>query len=448
MSALGCGGQVTERDQWTVWIATDTPVPALVDRALVEILSEDGELACSDCRRQLGLPTSPAQWPISFGVAAPATGPRPRVRVRLYRASRAGADGLPFVGTTLDRLARLPPARGNTEVAMVLFGECLGVAASVTDGTSCVGTGRELLPEAELASGPPPAAVRPGTWARAAIRPCDVAPPDDLVCVPGGLLALGDSSAVAGQWSSAPERFARLDPFYLDRDEVTVGVVRELVRAGRIPAPPELRAADSRAVAAECTFLGPDDAANDELPINCVSHPTAAAVCAARGMRLPTEAEWEWTAGNLGAETRYPWGDDGDPCEHAHVGLGRTTTEAPQAIESKLCRVRPGLPARQAGLPRTRHERDVTALGVRGLAGGVAEWLADVGASYDAPCWAPEEPFLDRPRCDRGGALRALRGGSWLSPPSSSVSVRRRGDRPSLVSPGVGFRCAMDAEVR
>ena len=63
-SAVACGGGVSERDQWTVWLTTDTPIPQLADRGLIDVLDESGSLACSECRRQIGLPRDPAAWPI------------------------------------------------------------------------------------------------------------------------------------------------------------------------------------------------------------------------------------------------------------------------------------------------------------------------------------------------------------------------------------------------
>lgn len=442
-----CGGGVTERDQWTVWVTTNAPVPQLVDRVLIDILDDQGELACGDCRRQLGVPLDPAAWPISFGVAAPADGRPVRVRVRLYRAARAGTDGLPTPATSFDRVAALPTPHGNTDVQMILEGDCIGLASDVAQRLSCAATERALVPEAPLVPGKPDPSIRPGVWPRAASTPCSGAP-DGMVCVPGGFFVLGDArdigTGVGDNSSQHVERFVTVSPFAIDRDEMTVGTVRSLLAAGNVSANPSARQGPSSGQLAQCTYLGPSDETNDALPINCVPFDLAVQVCAAQGKRLPTEAEWEWAAGNESEETRYPWGDLGEPCDRADVGLGRFITEA-ALPEVYTCRVREGRPARDGGLPAASNPADVTALGVRRLAGGVSEWVSDRVASYNAPCWHPERPFLVDPRCDDDLSINArrLRGASWAGAPAFVSAAGREAFDPNTPLSYIGFRCAV-----
>jgi sulfatase modifying factor 1 len=445
MAMIGCGGGVTARDQWTVWVTTDAPVPQLADRGLVEVLDATGDLACPDCRRQIGVPTDPSAWPFSFGIAKSDTTSGLRVRVRLYRAANAGADGLPVGTTTLDLVGVLPTPTGNTEVQMVLTAECLGMASDPVMHTSCAGPERALVPERMLPSGRPDSAIRPGTWPRATSVPCARAAPNDMVCIPGGFLVLGDSRALSTgneTVSNTEERYVTLSPFALDLDEVTVGTVRSLVAAGRISEAPTERSG-FKTIHAECTYLGPNDSSNDALPVNCITALAAKHVCETLGKRLPTEAEWEWSAGNLVAETRYPWGDIGDPCDFAEVGIGGSPGLETDRPQSTACRVRAGRPTLPAGLPAHRNETDATQLGVRHLAGGVSEWVADRLASYRAGCWLPDQPFLVDPRCD-DGTLRnqAVRGSAWSDAPGFVAVVGRQGLDPLAELPAVGFRCA------
>lgn len=445
--AGACGGSVTERDQWTVWVATDASVPQIVDRAFVEVLDESGGLACPECRRELGLPLDGSAWPISFGIVASDPAKAWRVRVRLYRAARAGADGLPPRATAIDRVARLPPAHGNTDVAMVLDGECIGVAASLEQRTSCARATRTLAPEEELPLGRPDPAFAPGTWARSRAPSCAGPIPDGMVCVHGGLFSLGESRVredASVLFAPVPERFVTLAPFAFDRDEVTVGAVRALVRAGRLTDVPIVRTPTPTDPRAYCTYLGPDDASNDDQPVACISHAVATSICAALGKRLPTEAEWEWVAGNLEEETLFPWGNGGSPCEYADVGLGFHIFEQ-TGTTSDLCRVKSGQPTATAGLPRKANPRDVTALGVRALGGGLAEWVADDLGAYSGPCWQPTEPFLTNPRCV-GGDIKVVRGQAWTDPPVFVAVARRRGAPSAQISASIGVRCAASQE--
>lgn len=260
-----------------------------------------------------------------------------------------------------------------------------------------------------------------------------------MVCVPGGFFVLGDSGAGnTGVMESVPERLVAVAPFALDREEMKVGTVRDLVKRGLITEEPVARSADASSIASLCTWVGRSSAANDDLPLNCVDHAFATKVCTALGKRLPTEAEWEWAAGNLEEESLRPWGHDGDPCTYADVGLGDTVAPLPT---STLCRALPGRETLPFGLPAAGNPRDKTTLGLMAMGGGLSEWVADRAARYDAPCWQPGEPFLEDPRCDQGSGF-VLRGSSWLDAPGLlRVSGRQSASRSTWL-PSIGFRCA------
>lgn len=241
-----------------------------------------------------------------------------------------------------------------------------------------------------------------------------------MVCIPGGVLLLGSPRYAMEDpdLRPTPEQLVVLDPFFLDADELTVGVVTELVAAGLVASPPE------QTPVSGCTYGG-----DPLLPMTCIDRATAGALCAALGKRLPTEAEWEYAASNASLETRFPWLDEGsEPCAQAVVdqrhGRCRSTGEVLGPI--------PG------GAPR-----DVTLLGVRNLAGNVSEWVADdfVPCS-DSACWGAEPTLRVNPLCSTNG-VPVVRGASWVDVPALlDVSLRSGAIAPSV---SIGFRCATTA---
>ncbi|MEZ6186210.1 MAG: SUMF1/EgtB/PvdO family nonheme iron enzyme [Planctomycetota bacterium] len=117
----------------------------------------------------------------------------------------------------------------------------------------------------------------------------------------------------------------RVDAFWLDRTEVTVGAYRAFLEhvagEGHGRCGPACRRARSltRAfwVASDEAWSDhrpqgwrdvPGDAGFEQHPVTGLTWADAAAYAHFVGKRLPTEAEWELAAGALDRR-RYPWGD-------------------------------------------------------------------------------------------------------------------------------------------
>ena len=432
LGVTACGGRTASpRDQWTVVMATDAPLPQFGDRLLVEVLDASGKPACTGCRRQLGVPSS---WPVSFGIV-PTPGVA-QVRVRLYRSAATGEDGLPEGTALIDARGRLPTPSGNTKVYVPLMMSCFGVPSD--SSSSCDPTTGKPAAEPVLAT-PPGSLPTPGSWKAAATRDCSGPVPDGMVCIEGGAFLLGAprSFHIGEAQAETPEHVVQLSPFAIDADEVTVGAVRALVTAGKSSPPSVITTLPGKQ---DCTWVGASDASNDKMPLNCVTWDEASAFCKAMGKRLPTEAEWEFAAGNRTRETRYPWGNDrGDICNTAVVERADKQGSYPS-----YCTTPQDTPGPQPG----GNSQDVTRLGVRNLGGNLTEWVSDMFAPYTAPCWNTG-PVLVDPRCDNPPPLppqlagaRSLRGSSWKSITLEAQSSSRDGLTPGATQTGVGFRCA------
>jgi len=103
------------------------------------------------------------------------------------------------------------------------------------------------------------------------------------------------------QWTAKPRHEVTVPAFEMSKMMVTVEQYAECVRAGQCDAP------DSESIDSfECNWERP----NRELhPVNCVDWNQAQQYARYQGARLPTEAEYEYAAGD-GRGLIYPWGDD------------------------------------------------------------------------------------------------------------------------------------------
>ncbi len=174
----------------------------------------------------------------------------------------------------------------------------------------------------------------------------------------------------------------------------------------------------------------PSSIRNEHMPVNNVSYEDAKAFCAklsalpaemeaGRSYRLPTEAEWEYVC-RAGTRTAYNYGESFDSSDQ---DLGQVLSEyAWFKGNADKAQVVAGKQPNQWGL--------------YDLYGNVAEWCED---AYQANYYGDNPPGQD-PQGPTAGAIRVLRGGSYMSRPSSCRSTYRGSANELVRSRQNGFR--------
>lgn len=446
---VGCG-EPEPRPQWVLVIDTDAPLTgqivsepllpgpefptvAAIDSLLVEILGEDGRVI--DERQTVA--ADERDWPLSFGVVVEEG--RTRIRIRAFQGQSAVPDdegrSVPAPRQTIDRLVVLEPASDKRTVRLTLALGCMGRPPSfVSPERTCVDQDHpDELATAGLVETSPGVPTVAGTSPWLAEEPClGVAPPGS-VCIPGGFDLLGDQALRGFEdllaIDAAPPLPVRVSPVYMDRYEVSQGEVRALYQAGLLTAPEPFARDPGNPDQVYCNWLGVDDASRDTHPVNCVGVSTAEAICAARGGRLPTEAEWEHAARGRGRGQARPWGDADPICCATKAAVpfcqGLAGTAPVDAYEAPFdCAL-----------------ADVSRDGVVGLAGNVGELTRDAADRYDGDCWqyvgVPRDPV-----CDLPDLARIVRGGDW----ANSLSLTHGAFRVRYLPSGAGgVRCVYDA---
>jgi formylglycine-generating enzyme required for sulfatase activity len=356
---------------------------------------------------------------------------------------------------TIDRLLLLETVPGTVgALHVVLRGACIGTQADLYGQQTCVDTENTLVavtPAALVADrslGPTLA----GTFAPT--TPCTATPRsasasgstplfDDEVCVQGGAFIFGSEfSTGEGDFSGVPERIAIVDPFLMDRYEVTVGRWRAALTKGFSPAmPPYANAAPIPPSAANdldeslCTFSS-TAGAREAYPLNCVTWAGARELCQFEGGDLPTEVQWEYATAMAGraAKTPYPWGGDDESlpgCAQFVFGRGDLDGECMPKYHFGPA------PVNADGKPGLDWS---LVLGIADLGGNLGEWALDALRSLGSNCWMSQP--LANPTCDDPSApTRAVRGATWESYGSEAFYGRRSSGVPSDVITTVGFRC-------
>ncbi len=142
-----------------------------------------------------------------------------------------------------------------------------------------------------------------------------------------------------------------------------------------------------------------------------------------RRYRLPSEAEWE-IAARAGTETNFYFGD--------RLSSAQANFDAKAVSQFSH-------PGRRAGRPLRVGTRPANSLGLKGMHGNVAEWVAD--------CWQASHqgrPTDGTPVTTEGCPRRSIRGGSWASNARDARSASRHREMPNHQDVTLGFRVFRD----
>ena len=243
------------------------------------------------------------------------------------------------------------------------------------------------------------AALKPGEVIRDPLKTGGNGP--EMVDIPAGKFRMGDIQGVGGKEEQPVHEVHIAQPFAMGRYEITFEEYDQFARATGRNLPQD------------------DGWGRGRQPVIHVSWNDAIAYAGwlsqqtGRHYRLPTEAEWEYTA-RAGAETAYWWGN-----------------EVKQGLANCLGCGSPYDGKRTAPVGSFKPNP----FGVYDTTGNVTEWVQDCwhenyeGAPNDGSAWTTGD-----------GILRVLRGGSLSGTPQFLRSARRDRNSPGGRGVAVGFR--------
>jgi formylglycine-generating enzyme required for sulfatase activity len=272
-----------------------------------------------------------------------------------------------------------------------------------------------------------------------------------FVLIPAGGFLMGSPPHEEGRLTGENQhrRLIR-QPFYLGETEVTVGQFRRFVQATGYQTDAERGTlvgghtigsfatvtAGDRDWSVAANWRNPfpnlrDYRLRENHPVVHVSWNDAQSFCAQYGLKLPTEAQWEYAA-RAGTQTRYFWGDrEAEGKGYGNVGdlLGRQRFRGWNQGFSFSDGV-----TLLAAVGRYRPN----AWGLYDMVGNVLEWIED---DY-IRCYPGDGADEAAIRSD-SNAGHVLRGGSWLDAPAYGRSAVRVTMAAAARRDFIGFRVTL-----
>ncbi|MGI9624057.1 MAG: formylglycine-generating enzyme family protein [Acidimicrobiales bacterium] len=274
-----------------------------------------------------------------------------------------------------------------------------------------------------------------------------------MIELPGGEFVMGtDESYRFGGDGEGPAREVTLSPFAIAAHSVTNRDFADFVEATNYKSEVEGFGwsfvfhlflpddfPDTRAVAATPWWrqvfeadwahpYGPQSNLDDlwDHPVVHVTWNDAAAYCEWAGVRLPTEAEWEYAARGGLVQKRYVWGDEFAPDGQTMCNIFEGEFPVKNTAEDGYVGTAPVDTFPPNGF------------GLHNMAGNVWEWCGD---------WFHSKYHIDGPRTDPAGPprgeARVMRGGSYMCNDSYCDRYRvsaRSSNTPDSSTGNLGFR--------
>ncbi|MBN1654525.1 MAG: SUMF1/EgtB/PvdO family nonheme iron enzyme, partial [Deltaproteobacteria bacterium] len=223
----------------------------------------------------------------------------------------------------------------------------------------------------------------------------------ELVLIPEGSFLMGSPDSEQGRFDwEGPVHEVTVSSFYLGKYPVTNAAYEKFLKANTNVQAPE--------------YWGDDRYNQPNQPVVGVSWNEARKYCEWAGLRLPSEAEWEYAC-RAGTRTRYYTGDSQSDLDKAGWYYGNS-----------------------GGRPHSVGEKEPNRFGLYDMHGNVCEWCEDdwhhsyEGAPVDGSAW------VKNPRAED----RVSRGGSWGGVARDCRSAFRDGWGPGVRGGGLGFRPA------
>lgn len=240
----------------------------------------------------------------------------------------------------------------------------------------------------------------------------------DMILIPAGTFTMGSDTRAADE---KPMHKVYLDAYYIGKYEVTNAEYYEFWEQ-------QTDAARTPENFSHLPQIGNWPARAEQFPnhpVVGVSWHDAKAYAAWKGMRLPTEAEWEKAA--RGYTNRvWPWGNAVEPYAN--------TDADDDGYQNSLAPV--------GSFPKGK-----SYYGVMDMAGNVWEWTSDWYSDvyYGYSSQAAKRPKKN-PTGPEIGSWRVIRGGSWIDKIARCSTTFRFYFYPNLKTSFVGFRLAKTAE--